>query len=123
MKPFPPHGEPLPRDAAGRAWGWSGRMQERLCIFHRPSQGVKGKGQEEPSGATGEVRGAVCNLEGVREFGVWLWFALPSSLSPFQRVGGIFVRPCQQRRAVWLGRAGGHSSAPLYKYSGCSGAV
>jgi len=73
----------------------------------------------------GKVRGAVCNLLGVREFRVCLRFAWPSSSSSLLPACGRHLRsgPAAAAASCGFGTTSGHSSAPGYKYSGFHRAV
>lgn len=105
---------PCSRGAWGRCSGqsmpWSdgnpGSALGAMLLQGRMELGClqkRGRAKRSPAVPDGKARGAVCNLEGVREFRVCLWFALPSSSSCFQRVGGIFVRPHHQQHQARVG--------------------
>lgn len=83
-----------------------------------------GTGPEEPAEPTGKVRGAARNLEGVREFRVCLWFALPSSSSPLPACGRQLRSGLSSSSLVWVWQnKRAKLSALLYKYSGFFRAV
>lgn len=84
----------------------------------------QGKGQRSPESPRGKVRGAAHNLEGVREFRVCLWFALPSSSSPLPACGRQLRSGLSSSSLVWVWQnKRAKLSALLYKYSGFFRAV
>lgn len=85
----------------------------------------QGEGRRSPVIPRGKVKGAAGNLEGVREFRVCLWFALPSSSSPLPACGRQLRSGLSSSSSlvwVWQNKRA-KLSALVYKYSGFFGAV